>query len=304
MQQITTFSAPNKFFLATLRQEACSKLATTVTTTTRTTTTTATTTTTTTTTSLYSTEEKTTSSSTSSSADVPSTTGVDARRRVLLSRKGPHFAFNRGTGQIEFGATARLVTTLISDDDDDDGAPQPDLIAAWLNDEDSFAMSIWRRDLTSDMGNSVYRLQLMTLNFVSLELSPWVDLRMKTVQDSKGNPVFTLQSVGFDPNVKLGILKVSAEQLGIVIEVAGQLRATKDGKGVSGSIAFQTTGELPNGPLRLLPNSVLQAASDSINETIVKFAVQSFQTGAIANFKKYRQQQQNQPDDTALATAK
>ena len=51
-----------------------------------------------------------------------------ARRKELLTRRGPHFQLDRRTGKIEFGATANLVTTLGEDADFD-------LISTWLQDE-------------------------------------------------------------------------------------------------------------------------------------------------------------------------
>jgi hypothetical protein len=205
---------------------------------------------------------------------------VDARRKVLLSRNGPYFDLNRSEGQIAFGATANLVTQL-------DGNPQGEDIAEWLTDERSLALSIWDNDLIQEKGDNVYRLQIMSLQFVTIKLQPWVDTRMKTVKNSKGNPVFTLQSVDFDPNVQIipGI-SVSAETLGIVIEVAGQLQASADGKSVTGKIAFQTSGKLP-GLLRVVPESALKSASDTINNTVVNFVVQNFQTGAKNNFASF-----------------
>ena len=81
-------------------------------------------------------------------------------------------------------------------------------------------------------------------------------------------------------------MQISAETLGIVIEVAGQLQATKDGKGVTGKIAFQTSGKLPGPPL-LLPESALKGASDTINKTVTDFAVRSFQAGTKKNFASF-----------------
>ena len=216
-----------------------------------------------------------------SSMALPATlSAVDARRKVLLGRKGPYFELNRGNAQVSFGATANLVTQL-------DGAPTQEDVNEWLQDERSLALSIWDEDLIEDKGNNVYRLQIMALQFVTIKLRPWVDTRMKTVKNSKGNPVFTLQSQGFDPNIEvLPGMQISADSLGIVIEVAGQLQATKDGKGVTGKIAFQTSGKLP-GPLMLLPESALKGASDTINKTVVDFAVRSFQNGARKNFANF-----------------
>ena len=205
---------------------------------------------------------------------------VDQRRKVLLGRKGPYFELTRTNGNVEFGATANLVTELGS-------TRRADEINEWLQDERSLALSIWDENLIQEKGNNVYRLQIMALQFVTIKLRPWVDTRMKTVKNSKGNPVFTLQSQDFDPNIEvLPGMQISAESLGIVIEVAGQLQATADGKGVTGKIAFQTSGRLP-GPLLLLPDAALKGASDTINQTVVDFAVRSFQTGAKRNFAKF-----------------
>lgn len=154
-------------------------------------------------------------------------------------------------------------------------------------------MSIWDEKLVEDRGNSVYRLQVMPLRFVTLQVAPWVEVEMKTLL-SKTNqqPVFCLQSIDFDPNIQiLPGMRVTAESFGIVIEVAGQLRPSADGKGVQGAIAFQTTGQLSR-PLRLVPESALKAAADTINDTVVKFATESFQKGARAQYQRFLQQQQ------------
>ena len=100
----------------------------------------------------------------------------------MLSRNGPHFSLDRIKGQVEFGATANLVTQLERD-------ANTESIATWLQDERGLALSIWDEKLTKDMGNSVYRLQIMTLQFVTLQLAPWVDLRMTTLpDDGNGSP--------------------------------------------------------------------------------------------------------------------
>jgi Protein of unknown function (DUF1997) len=205
----------------------------------------------------------------------------ESRRNVLLSRRGPYFQLDRRKGTIEFGATANLVTQLPQSD--------PVAIAAWLRESRGIALSIWDPKLMQDMGSNVYRLQIMTLQFVTITLAPWVDVEMTTINNSakEEQPEFILQSVSFDPNIQvLPGLRINAESLGIVIEVAGLLRPGVDGTSVTGGIAFQTSGQLPP-PMRLLPDPILQAASDSINNTIVKFVVQSFQAGAQNNFQQF-----------------
>lgn len=228
----------------------------------------------------------------------------EGQRQTLLSRKGSHFKLDRFSGTIEFGATANLVTQLDVPvvglpTEMNDSIDVERSIDGWLQDERSLAMSIWDPKLTKELGNNVYRLQVMSLQFVTLQLAPWVDVHMKTVLSRKSltdkidqqnqqhhhSPVFTLQSVAFDPNVQvLPGLRINADALGIVIEVVGQMR--RNGSGVMGTIAFQTTGKLPP-PLRVLPEPALKAASDAINGTIVKFAVRSFQNGAQKNFKQF-----------------
>jgi len=212
----------------------------------------------------------------------------EARRQILLSREGSHFKLDRFSGSIEFGATANLVTQLdvplvmAANEDVDHDA----LVSEWLQDERGMALSIWDPALTKDLGSNMYRLQIMKLQFVTLQLAPWVDVQMKTVMTKNDNkPLFTLQSISFDPNVQiLPGMRINAESLGIVIEVAGQMRPSQSG--VTGTIAFQTSGQLPP-PLRVLPEAALKKASDTINQTIVNFAVRSFQKGAKKNYKDF-----------------
>jgi hypothetical protein len=143
------------------------------------------------------------------------------------------------------------------------------------------------------MGDSVYRLQVMPLRFVTLVLSPWVDVRIKTTIDpANQQPVFTVQSVDFDPGIEIMPgMRISGESLGIFIEVAGELRPSADGTGVTGGIAFQTRGKLPP-PMRLLPEPALKAASDTINRTIVNFAVQNFQKGATEMYQDFQRKKE------------
>lgn len=193
----------------------------------------------------------------------------------LLNSHGPFFELNRMGGSVEFGATAKL-TTRLSDS-------TPELISEWLEDGRGLALSIW--DPVEDLGGDKYRLKVMKLQFVTLQLAPSVDVEMKTV-----NGVFKVKSVDFDPNIQvLPGMRIKADALGIVINVVGELKPSQGG--VSGRIAFGVEGKLPP-PLRLLPPPALKAASDSINQTIVNFAVASFEKGATANFRKFLQQKQ------------
>jgi Protein of unknown function (DUF1997) len=206
-----------------------------------------------------------------------------SRRKILLSRNGPHFDLNRSTGRIEFGATVQLVTQL-------DETPQPERIASFLSEERSLALSIWEESKMKEIRDSVYQLQTMNLQFVTIQLAPTVDMKMQTryVQNNPQQPVFLLQSVGFDPNVQVLGRSMDAHELGIEIEVSGELRPTKDGRGVSGKISFQSSGKLPP-PLRLLPEAALQAATEGINRLIVQFAIQSFETGCRSKYQEFCQ---------------
>jgi hypothetical protein len=228
-----------------------------------------------------------TTSTTSSNGRLRSTDPQARRRRILLARRAPHFQFDRFSGNVEFGATAVLVTQL-------DDTPNPQGINTWLSDGRGLALSIWEERLMTDLGRSIYRLQTMKLHFVTIQLSPTVDMKMWTELEPNGKPLFSLQSQGFDPNIQLlPGLGVPADALKIEIEVVGELRPSPNGKGVEGIVTFQTQGNLPP-PMRLLPDAVLQMASTTISDTVIKFASDSFQKGAKAQFRQFQQSQRQQ----------
>mmetsp|Transcript_15413 Transcript_15413/g.35530 ORF Transcript_15413/g.35530 Transcript_15413/m.35530 type:complete len:310 (+) Transcript_15413:221-1150(+) len=218
-----------------------------------------------------------------------------ARRKELLKRNGPYFQLDKLSGSIEFGAATKLVTDLSQNKN-----CNKESIEQWLSDNDGkgLALSIWDESLMEVLPDSVYRLQTMPLKFVTLELQPSVDLQMWTQPSGKNRagrqlpPIFKLNSVGFETNLRLlpGMGVVSSESLGIFIEVAGDLRPSEDGKGVTGTISFQTKGLLP-GPLRLLPQSALKVAADTINDKIVELAVASFEKGAIGKYDEFMRKQ-------------
>ena len=209
--------------------------------------------------------------------DVQRKSWTAQERDSILSRNGEYFKLDRMRGTIEFGSSNRIQTNL---DGSDDAS-----VRRWLADDEQIAMSIWDPKLISKLYPKVYRLKLMTLMFVTIQLSPHVDLRMWT--DERGS--FNLESVAFDPNIQiLPGVGVSADKLGITIDVVGELYPSKDGRGVDGKIGFVTSGELPP-PMRLLPESVLKSSLSTINRTISNFAVSSFQSGAKAKFKQFMQ---------------
>ena len=194
------------------------------------------------------------------------------------------------TNEIEFGCTAELATPL--------RGSSGGSICRWLSDDRRVASSIWREDLTTDLDeDGTYRLSLMSLNFSFLELKPTVDIKMWTDVESRTRPsgsvvnipVFRLHSVGFDPNVSLppGLGTVSADSLGIDIEVAGELRPAPNGRGLKGRIGFVTRGNLTP-PMKILPEGVLRAAGSTVCRTVKDFAVRSFVDGATAQCESFR----------------
>lgn len=198
-------------------------------------------------------------------------------RDAILARNGEYFKLDRMRGNISFGSSSRIQTTF---DDADDAT-----IRRWLSDDEQIAMSIWDPNLTKNIGPEVYRLKLMKLMFVTIQLAPHVDVRMWT--DDKGS--FNLESVDFDPNIQiLPGVGISADSLGILIDVVGELYPSKDGRGVDGKIGFVTSGELPP-PMRLLPEPLLKSSLSTINRTITKFATDSFQKGARTKFQEFVQ---------------
>jgi len=203
------------------------------------------------------------------------------RESILSRENGQNFAFNRFTGKVEFGSTANLITKLESTNQN------VNTIRKWISNVDQIATSIWDRNLLTNLGNSVYRLQLMDLKFISIGLAPHVDTYMWTTVMEDEEPLFQLQSVDFNPNIKVMGLNVSPSSLKIQIEVVGEMRPSKDGTGVTGKIGFVTSGKLPP-PMVILPDIVLKQAGGLISSTVTKFVVRSFEKGAIASYREFR----------------
>ena len=198
----------------------------------------------------------------------------ERERQTILGRTGEHFKLDRMRGNIEFGSSSRISTIL-------DGADEAS-VKRWLSDDKQIAMSIWDPKLITEVEPKVYRLKLMTLMFVTIQLAPHVDVKMYA---EGGGSIFKLESIAFDPNVQiLPGIGISAEQLGILIDVVGELYPSRDG--VDGKIGFVTKGELPP-PMRLLPEQVLKSSLGTINRTITNFAVDSFQKGARDKFQEF-----------------
>ena len=210
-------------------------------------------------------------------------------REIILRRSGQHFMLNRFLGKAEFGSTATLVTSLENAD--------VESVSEWLSDEKRVAFAVWDEKMIQDMGNNIYKLKLMPLQFVTIKLAPEVDNRMWTEVDNNGKPVFKLQSIDFDPNIQvLPGLNVPASYFGIDIEVVGELRPSRNGSGVEGKIGFLSSGSLTP-PMRLLPEPVLKSASNIICKTISDFAIRSFQQGARTKYREFKNIKQTTTHD-------
>ncbi|KAL3791185.1 hypothetical protein ACHAWO_013616 [Cyclotella atomus] len=208
---------------------------------------------------------------------------TERERNTILDRNGEYFSLDRFSGKIQFGTSSSISTSL-----DDASLP---LVEKWLANDKAIAMSIWDEKLIKEIEPQVYRLKLMTLMFVTIQLSPHVDIRMWTDDTNRNNngskTVFKLESVGFDPNIQiLPGIGVSSDQLGILIDVVGELYPSRDGRSVEGKIGFVTSGELPP-PMRLLPEQALKGSLSTINKTITNFAVKSFKDGARRKFAQF-----------------
>ena len=84
----------------------------------------------------------------------------------ILNRNGEYFKLNRMNGAISFGSSSRITTTL-------DGADEAS-IRRWLSNDEQIANSIWDPKLIQNIEPKVYRLKLMKLMFVTIQLSPHV----------------------------------------------------------------------------------------------------------------------------------
>lgn len=89
-------------------------------------------------------------------------------------------------GKIEFGSSSRISTRL-------EGA-DVESIQKWLSNDRAIAMSIWDEKLIREVEPEVYRLKLMTLMFVTIQLAPHVDVRMWTEGKDGDNVVFKVRS--------------------------------------------------------------------------------------------------------------
>lgn len=196
---------------------------------------------------------------------------------------GDIFKLNPFSGRIEFGNAGSAAIKLDNGDEES--------ITRWLKDVKQVALSIWDTDMIKELGNDVFQLDLMTLQLVTIQLKPSVDVKMWTEEidtvDGGKRTVFKLQSVGFDPNIQvLPFVGVPDDALKLEVEVAGELYVDKDGKGLSGRIGFISTGNLPP-PMRMVPEPVLRAAITTINRTVSAFAILGFERGVTQNFSKY-----------------
>ena len=223
-----------------------------------------------------------------------SSPSFEAKRANILNRGESFFELDKTDGTIEFGSTARLVTTL------EKNPAAKSVISKWLSKEDRVAASIWDPNLIQSHGDKRYTLEVQSVKFVTISLAPKVTVSMWTERRNsheEDDILFRIESISFDPNIQLLLLPgmpststtITAQDLGIHIEVVGELGVSKEGTGLSGTIGFKTQGTLPK-LMRVLPESILQNAVDGINKQIVNFAISNFQRGATMEYSKYRKE--------------
>lgn len=184
------------------------------------------------------------------------------------------------SAKIEFGYTTKLDTDLVNSDSDS--------ISQWLSDESRVASGIWDKSKMKKLESNKYRLELMTIQFLTIQLAPSVDVLMWIEKDPvRGDPIFKLESIGYNPNIKImpGI-NADSKALGIEIDVVGELRLDSKGTGLSGEIGFVSSGNLLP-PMRLFPERAMKGATALINKTISNFAVKSFEKGAKEEYAKF-----------------
>ena len=245
---------------------------------------------------LYSTKE--TSEFTSTGPEL--TAKQKSKRRELLSETnepGNFFSFDRSSGRVSFGSTVVLSTQLTST------KGQVKKIEQFVKDLKPLSASIWDPSLLKDLGGSVFEVQTMNLQFVSIKLAPTVTMYLWT-QDGDEKypsvPVFKIQSIDFDPNISiLPGVGVTAESLGLEICVVGELRPSRNGQGVTGTVSFETSGRLQP-PLNLLPKAALEQAANSISTTISQFASQNFQTNCVQQYRQFVAERQRNQEEESL----
>jgi len=214
-------------------------------------------------------------------------------REKIMNRKGQYFLLDKIQNRIEFGLTTELITKL---------TPKASrrVVEKFIGDESRVASMLWDPKLMKKIDKQTYRLQLKPLSFLTLSLSPSVDVIMwvedkmlhvsssnETLSESDKTPVFYLESIGFDPNIKiLPGVGITPRSLNINIETVGSLQVTQDGEGLQGKIGFVTTGKLP-GPFLLLPDQALKRASELISNTVKLFIVRTFEKSVINEFSNF-----------------
>jgi len=218
--------------------------------------------------------------------------------KVSVSKTNKNYSsFDRFSGDVQFGHVEKVNIELPA-------SPSADSISSWLKQEDRIAYAIWDKDRLTTLSaeEKLYKLRLITLQFLTFELQPDVDVLMWSEYDENDDTsevVFYFESVGFEPNFNYGLTSSSRKTkntkgqslpMQMKIDVAGEMRVSSDGKGLEGTFGFTTTGKLP-APLRVTPRSALYAAGSAISNKIADFAIQSFNEGTKREFADYLQEQ-------------
>jgi hypothetical protein len=130
-----------------------------------------------------------------------------------------------------------------------------------------------------------YELSMERLSFVMLEVESSVVVRVARVSDD----MITLTSESFSVAAQSPAGRLSVEELGIEVSVAGVLQILDGGRAVGGQVGFETEGDLP-GLMMLTPRPVVTAAAGGMNRAVMALVVGEFEKGMQRDFAAWRQQ--------------
>ena len=201
--------------------------------------------------------------------------GTSSGYTRLLSRRVGEFTDFRGR-RVSFGSVQKVSVPLA-------GASTAEL-QEYLT-PDTVATAMWdprRVKRLDDDGR--YQLRMERLSFVMLEIDTAVSVRV--AKDGETGDI-TLTSEDFSLEAKSPAGRLNTAQLGIKVNVAGQLQILNGGTAVGGKVGFETEGDLP--PLMLFtPQPVVAAAMGGMNRAVMGLVVGEFERGFRNDFAAWR----------------
>ena len=187
-------------------------------------------------------------------------------------------AFHRDGRRIAFGSRLDIGARLKDTD--------PAALAVFLRDPTQIICASWPRERTMALpGAGDFRLVQLPISFAGAATIDFhVDVHLDV--DPRDGRV-TLRSYAVDTSVSLrGGSKtkviVDLELQGELRPIAAASRTTEEAE-IAGFVAYETSGSL-QGPLVLLPDAALRAATEAINHTVLLFARRDFVRGIKRNF--------------------